>query len=360
MIGAAYGPLLELLARRFALALPTAGLAIDVHFAGALVGTLAAMVALKRASGRLMIMSGSAILGAGCAAVAAAPAWISFLAGVFVVGMGWGALVICLNQVVAFSEGTRRTALLNALNGAFSAGAVASPILISNFAAAHLALLYGGAAAVALAVIPFANGVSGRLPMGRGEPDARAGTLVAAFVLAFALYVAVEAGTGGWMTSHLESSGIRSRDAATFTSGFFLALAAGRLLFTLVPASVPEPVVVLTGCAGAVLTLGAAAFSGFAPWAYIATGLVIAPIFPTAVAWLARTARGDASATSWVFPAVAVGGIAGPGTVGVVIAHFGLSWTPLVLSGAALATLGAFLIARRQIAAATPVEVLGP
>jgi len=194
----------------------------------------------------------------------------------------------------------------------------------------------------------------------RAAPGGRTGFLVVAFVCAFALYVAVEAGTAGWMTSHLESTGVHSRAAATFTSGFFLALAIGRALIIFMPGSVPETVIVLAGCGVAVLTLGAAASGGVAPWAYIVTGLVIAPIFPTAVVWLARSAQGDARATSWIYPAVAVGGIVGPGTVGVVIAHAGLPWTPVVLSITALATLGAFLVARRQIAAATPVEVLGP
>ena len=360
MIGAAYGPLLEHLARRFALSLPVAGSSITVHFAGALVGTLVAMRTLTKVSGRASVTSWSAVLGVGCAAVAAAPTWVSFLAGVFVVGLGWGGLVIGLNQLVAYSEGGRRSALLNALNGAYSAGAVASPILVTTLAARHLPLLYGGAAAIALGLIPFATGIAGRLPVGRAARGARRGVLIASFGCAFALYVGVEAGTGGWMTSHLEAIGLRSREAATFTSGFFLALAIGRVLITLVPRSVPELVIVLTGCGGAVLTLFAAAWAGIAPWAYIATGLVIAPIFPTGIVWLARSTRGDASATSWLFPAVALGGIAGPGSVGLVAARYGVTWTPIVLSAAALAALGAFLLARRQIAAATPVEVLGP
>jgi fucose permease len=306
---------------------------------------------MEKISGRIWVSTGSAFLGLGSAAVALAPTWPSFLAGVFVIGVGWGVLVIGLNQLVAHSAGPRRSALLNALNGAYSAGAVASPILVANYGQGHLSLLYAGAAVVAVALIPAAAGISGRLPVVVG-PAQRSGLLIGIFVCAFVLYVSVEAGTGGWMTSHLESVGVQSAGAAKLTSGFWLALAAGRLLITLVPASVPEPAIVLAGSAVATITL-LGAWSGIAtPWAYILTGLALAPIFPTGIAWLARLRPDDARATSWLFPAATVGGIAGPGAIGLVVARSGVSWAPLVLAVAAAGCLSAFWLARQSARAA--------
>jgi FHS family glucose/mannose:H+ symporter-like MFS transporter len=355
MVGAAYGPLLEHLARRFAITLPVAGASLSVHFAGALIGTLVSMRTMTRLSGRISVMLAGAFLGAGCAAVAVAPAWPPFLAGVFVVGLGWGSLVIGLNQLVAHSEGRRRSALLNAVNGAYSAGAVASPILVTAYAAAHLSALYIGAAVAALALIPTATGIAGRLPVAASTRAPRKRAIIVIFVCAFVLYVAVEAGTGGWMTSHLESIGLQTRGAAALTSGFWLALAAGRMLFALIPPNVPEPAIVLTGAGVAAVTLLAASFGSLAPWAYVATGLAIAPIFPTGIVWLAKANPGDTSATSWLFPAATLGGVVGPGSIGLVIAQFGVAWTPVVLSVVAAASFGAFLLARRQIRTASPV-----
>ena len=355
MVGAAYGPLLEHLTRHFAITLPVAGASLSVHFTGGLIGTLVSMRSMTKLSGRASVMGATAVLGAGCAAVALAPTWPAFLGGVFVVGLGWGSLVIGLNQLVAHSEGARRSALLNAVNAAYSAGAVASPILVTAYAPHHLSTLYLCAAVVALALIPTAVGIDGHLPVAISTRAPRKRALIAIFVGAFVLYVGVEAGTGGWMTSHLESIGLQTRNAAALTSGFFLALAAGRVLFALVPPSVSEPVIVLTGAGVASVTLLAASIGGLAPWAYVATGLAIAPIFPTAIVWLAKANPGDTSATSWLFPAAALGGIAGPGSIGLVIAAFGVRWTPIVLSVVAAASLGAFLLARRQILTASPV-----
>jgi FHS family glucose/mannose:H+ symporter-like MFS transporter len=349
-LGAAYGPLLEHLTRRFAISLPVAGASLSVHFAGALLGVLVSMRAMEKVSGRLTVSTGSGCLGLGCAVVALAPTWPAFLAGVFVIGIGWGVLVIGLNQLVAHSEGPRRSALLNALNGAYSAGAVASPLLIASLAREHMALLYAGAAVIAVALIPAAAGISGRLPIAAGTAVRRPALLIAIFVCGFALYVGTESGTGGWMTSHLESIGVRSATAATLTSGFWLALAAGRLLFTLVPARVPEPAIVLAGSAAAsVFLLGA--WIGIAPpLAYVLTGFALAPIFPTGIVWLAKLRPGDARATSFLFPAAMAGGIAGPGAIGLVVAQVGVGLAPLALAAVAAGCLSAFFIASRNSA----------
>ena len=168
------------------------------------------------------------------------------------------------------------------------------------------------------------------------------------FVAAFVLYVGVENGTGGWMTSHLESVGLRSRDAAAYTSGFWLALVTGRLLITLVPSRVPEAAIVLTGSGVAAVSLFAASIGAVAPWAYVVTGLAIAPVFPTGIVWLAKLRPGDSRATSWLYPAASVGGIAGPGAIGLMIAGFGVGWAPLVLAVVATGMLLAFWLAKRS------------
>jgi fucose permease len=305
---------------------------------------------MERVAARTSIIVATGLAGLGCVAVAFAPAWPAFLAAVFVVGVGFGALVLGLNQVVAYSEGRRRAALLSALNGVYSAGAVASPILVAAFASAHFALLYLGAAALALVLIPGSLGIVGRLPVSAGSPG-RPGLLVLIFVGAFVLYVGIENGTGGWMTSHLESVGLGSTAAATATSGFWLALVIGRLLMTLVPATVPEPAIVLAGATAAMVSLLAASIGAVAPWAYVVTGLALAPIFPTGIVWLAKLRPGDARATSWLYPAVAVGGIAGPGAIGLVIAGFGVRWAPLVLALVAAGMVLTFGAANRRAGA---------
>jgi FHS family glucose/mannose:H+ symporter-like MFS transporter len=344
-LASAYGPLLELLARRFDVSLAVAGGVLSVHFLGALVGVIVSMRLLQQVSSRTFVLGAVACLGLGCAGVALAPSWPAFLGGVLVIGVGFGALDIGCNQLVAHSGGSRRTAVLNALNGAFAVGAVAGPLLVTTAGRVHLSVLYGGAALVALALVPLVAGVSGRLPFTSQPSAERSLVLLVIFMVGFALYVGVETGIGGWMPSHLESIGLQSFAAAAFTSGFWLALALGRLLIALVPAHVPERVIVLSGLSAVAIVLLIALIPGAAPVAYIAAGLAIAPIFPTGIVWLAKLRPGDARATAWLFPASMVGGAVIPGGIGAVIARFGIGWAPLVLSVVAVACLASFSLA---------------
>jgi FHS family glucose/mannose:H+ symporter-like MFS transporter len=354
VLAASYGPLLEHLVLRFGISLPQAGSVFSAHFAGALIGVFVSMWGMERVSGRMAIWAALGCLVAGCAVVALAPSWPTFLAGVFVIGLGFGGLDLGLNQLVAHSEGPRRSALLNALNSAYGFGSVAGPILISRLSQDHLTALYGSAAALAVGLIPAAAGIQGRLPVAPRNSnhggDARAGArrggiLVAIFLVAFVFYVGVETGVGGWMPSHLESVGLRSLEAASVTSGFWLALAIGRLLAALIPDRVPPSAVVISGSAIGSVALLVALSGQAAPIAYIVTGFAIAPIFPTAIVWLAKLRPGDSRATSWMFPATMVGGGIIPPAIGIAIAWFGIAWAPAILSAVAVMTLGAFLLA---------------
>jgi FHS family glucose/mannose:H+ symporter-like MFS transporter len=348
VLASAYGPLLGLLTQRFGVSLSVAGTVLSAHFAGALLGVVISMRALEWVPGRSFVTAALLCLAAGCAGVALARSWPAFLVAVFVIGLGFGALDIGLNQLVAHSEGARRTAVLNVLNGAYGIGAIAGPILVAVFGAQHLPLLYGGAAALAVGVLPLAATISGRLPVVPRKPYSGPGRVVAIFGLGFVAYVATEAGTGGWMTSHLESVGLQTATAAALTSGFWLALALGRLVVVLVPPRVPEPVIVLAACAGGALALSAAAASSsIAPYAYLVAGFAIAPIFPTGIVWLAKLRPGDSRATSWLFPASMIGGVVGPAAMAAVVARYGVGPTPLMLTVAAFAALGAFALAAR-------------
>jgi FHS family glucose/mannose:H+ symporter-like MFS transporter len=344
-LAGAYGPLLEHLSRRFEISLPVAGGVFSAHFAGALITVFVFMWGMERVSGRLSIWVALGCLGVGCAGVAMAPSWPTFLASVFVIGLGFGGLDLGLNQLIAHSEGPRRSAVLNGLNGAYGFGAVAGPILISRLGKEHLSLLYFGAALLAVALVPAVAGIKGRLPVAPRTSNYRPGALVGIFIVGFAFYVGLETGVGGWMTSHLESVGRESVEAASLTSGFWLAMAVGRLLAVLIPDSVPPSVVVISATAIASIALLVALSGRAAPISYIVTGLAIAPIFPTGLVWLAKLRPGDSRATSWMFPATMVGGGIIPAGIGIVIAWVGLGWAPAVLSAVGICTLAAFVLA---------------
>lgn len=347
LVVSAYGPILEHLSRRYSVSLPEAGATISIHFAGTLAGVLLAMRSMARLPSRATIVTATLVASAGCVAIALSAGWPVFVGAVFTVGLGFGALVIGLNQIVAYSEGGRRAALLTGLNGAYSAGAVLGPILVASFAAAHFTVMYLAAAAVVLATIPGALRIAGGLPVAAPGAPRAPSPVVFIFVCAFALYVALENGAGGWMPSHLESTGLTSVRAAAVTSGFWLALMTSRILISVLPLKAKEGTIVLIASIAASGALIVACAGSLAPAGYVLAGLAFAPIFPTGVVWLASLRPGDARATSWLYPASSIGGVAGPGAIGLVVVAFGVRWVPVVLALVAVAMTFAFWSASR-------------
>ena len=349
MLAAAYGPLLAFLMRRFQVGLPVAGLVFGAHFGGGLLGVLVFMRGLERIRGRVALAGSLALLGLGCAGVALASSWRLLLLAVFSIGVGFGALDIGINQLIAHSANPGRVVLLNVLNGAYAVGAVVAPLLIAA-AGEHYPELYAGGAVVAAVVILGWRGVSGGLatPASSGRAAGSDAGLILTFVIANVLYVGVEVGVAGWMPTHLQGIGYALPAAARLTSGFWLALAVGRFLVAPLTLRLGEPFIVVGGTGIAVLALVAALVPAAAPAAYILAGLAIAPVFPTGLAWLARLNPGNPRATAWIFPAAMLGGALIPTGIGVLIARLGTAWVPAVLAAVATGCLAAFAAASRH------------
>ncbi|MFI5358257.1 MAG: MFS transporter [Opitutales bacterium] len=342
-----YGPLLGQLVHRFGVTLPVAGEVLTAHFSGGLAGVLISMQALARLSNRQFLGAALGCLSLGCALAALAPAWPVLLAGVFVIGMGFGSISMGLNQIVAHSEGGRRSAVINAVNASVGVGAVVGPILVAALGQGRYVWLYAAIAIVAVGLIPQGLKIPGRLPRVQGGSARRPKALMAFFLVGFAMYVGTEAGVGGWMTSHLESLGLSFASAAALTSGFWLAFAFGRTIAALLPARVGESTIIFTASAVAALALLGAFVGPIAPIAYLVVGLALAPIFPTGVVWLSRLVPRDSAVTSWLFPAGMLGGALVPAGVGLVVGHAGLGAAPGVLAGVAAVTFAAFFLAAR-------------
>jgi fucose permease len=111
------------------------------------------------------------------------------------------------------------------------------------------------------------------------------------------LYVGAETGVGGWMPSHLEQLGYSAAAAATLTSGFWCALAVGRLLVAPVATRAPARAIVMAAIAAASLMLLLAMVTPLAPVGYLLAGLAFAPVFPTGLIWLAGLHPGNPRST---------------------------------------------------------------
>lgn len=329
---AMYGPAFPSLARRFDLGLDVVGQTVALHFAGSFVTIALAGPLLARLGYRLPLTLGAAVMAAGAAAVAWAPAWPWVLAGATLAGLGFGLLDVALNLLVARSFAPNAAPALNLLNAMFGVGAVAGPAAV---AAA------GGTLAVPMAVLAVVivalGALTVRLPEPGGSPPQSHGGVpwlaAGGFVAMYFLYVAGEVGVGSWETVHLAPA-LGERAAALHASLYWAALTAGRLLASPISARLRPATLVLGATGLAFAALLVAHRTAWAPFAYPLVGLAFAPIFPTGLAWLQRVfPRRSETVASAVLAAATLGPVATSGAIGAMVETFGPGRVPTVLAG---------------------------
>jgi fucose permease len=347
-VQALYGPALPVLERAFDITPASAATVVSAHFVGGVTSLPLWGAAQRRMPTRHVLAVATAALSAGCAGVAAASVWGLVLASALVAGIGFGGVDLALNVLFATSFGSRSALMLNLLNASFGVGAIAGPLAAAFSPRDAAPLLFAATGAVGLALLPLVLGIPeggarrGE-PRGRsapGSPTGRGSGLVGGFVVLYVLYVGVETGVGAWEPTHLASLGVPAARAALSTSLFWAGLTAGRLLAAPISVRVTPETIMVTSLTLAVGTLAAAHLPGFAPAAYALTGLALAPVFPTGLAWLTGalpTARG---ATTTVVGAAMLGGVAFPTAIGWAVG----AASPAVIPGALAAIAAAALV----------------
>jgi MFS transporter, FHS family, glucose/mannose:H+ symporter len=356
-IDAAYGPLLRPISHRFAMSLASAGTVISINFTGALIGVLGALAAFRRAPTRPIAAFAQAAVAAGCLTIAFSRNWPLLILGVFITGIGFGATDFSLNQLMARTRARGRAARLTILNAAFGVGAVLGPICTGVLGGRALELGFAIVSVMACATAVSLIGISTTPPAadprperpGRGQARARRHPGVALAALGYLLYVGCEAGTAGWIPAHLESFRYSPQFATGVTSGFWGAMAVGRILAVPASRTVAARRMVLAACPLLAIALALTAVPAIAPVCYVAAGLAAAPIFPIGLDWLAAAFPRDGPATSWALVGSFAGGIVGPAAVAAVVSAIGLPAVPAVLSSLAAAATLAFAGLRSKV-----------
>lgn len=335
---ALYGPSFPLFRARFGIGLEEVSAVVSAHFLGSFVTIALSGMLLRRFGYRPVLLAGAALLAVGLTGVAVAPAWWVVMASAVVAGFGFGLVDVGFNLLAARAFAPRSAPALNFLNAAFGVGAVIGPLVVAA-AAPRFGTAFLVFAGVALMVLVGTL----RLPTPAPVPDEGRGlplvwSQVAGFVVLYFLYVATEVGVTSWETEHLTPA-FGAITAARYTSLYWGAITVGRLLATPVSARIRPRYMVLAAASAAVVCLALAHVTPLAPWAYVATGLALAPIFPTGLAWLTEVfPRRAEQITSVAVAAANLGPVTTAPLIGLAVTVRGPSVVPT-----ALTTLAALL-----------------
>jgi fucose permease len=343
---ALYGPAMPGMKDRFDLSSGEVGLALSVHFIGALLGVLFTP-RLRRAGNRAFLVAALAVIAAGCAGFAAAPLWPAALVAAFVAGVGFGWIDVGVNELFIEFYGSDGTGKLNLLHGNFGVGAVLGPLLVGALPARMYPWAFAVCAVLSLAVLSTVRGVGGGPPR-RVPADVRwaaVGRLTGLFMLFFVLHVGAESGVGGWETSHLVSLGWAAGPAAMTTSTFWLAMTAVRFAISPIARFFTAGQIVFASLCVMLAGLLLAHWGPAAPVGYFVTGLGIGPLFPTGLVWLTQKLPGIPGVTSYVIAVSMIGGVL-PSLIGGSVERWGPGVIPTALAALGGGCLAVALVIR--------------
>lgn len=354
----------------FGLSQPALGATLAAATAGYFTSSLAAGRAIARLGTGTLLAASTALVAIALAGQAAAPAWGAFVALALAFGLGSGAIDAGLNAHAAAHFPVRH---VNWLHACYSLGATAGPVVMTAVLAAPAPWRagYGGLAAAlgALAAAFLAararldvEPAAARSPSARaaraGEAGARAALrapVVRLQVAVFLVYTGVEAAAGQWCFTVLtESRGLPLEEAGAWTSAYWGAILAGRVLAGAIAPRVDPDALVRTAVLAAA---GGAALFALAPGlagrlGLVLLGLALAPVYPTLVARTpARTGALSAHAVGFQVGAAQLGAGVLPALAGLAAGGAGLEVVPAVVLAAAvlLAVLHEALLSRARV-----------
>ena len=347
-IASLYGPLLIRFSHKFQISLPAAGVVISVHFVGALFGVPIGWLGVKRVAGKVAIVASLLALALGVAGVATADSWTLLLVSVFFVGFGFGALDFTVNTLLARTAIKRRPHRLSLANAGYAIGAVVGPFLVIILHPHNYPILFGAMAVIAVLLTFNNRGIIAppvrvehhehREVMGRTQRRA----ILLTFIVAYILYVACESSASGWIASHLNRVGYTASIGSVITAGFWLGLAAGRVIGGPLHKRFSHKLLVLAGLSLAIVISASALSDGLAPYAYPILGVVLASVYPMGLIWYTLLCPDDGNGLALIILCMMSGGIFGPAAQSVMVAHFGIHAVPIVIASFAMLALAAF------------------
>jgi len=358
------GPMLPIFIRRWSLDDGQAGLFSSIQFLAALGGTLASGAIAGWRGYRPALVLGYALMGGGLAGLNADTHTVALIATA-AFGLGYGLITPGTNLFVAELGGAKSASLLNHLNFAWGAGAMAcSPLIALALKRNGLGVLltgtaiFGGILVVGLSFASFGEQKHEEDVSAAGASSSAIGLGVTmAMAAMFFAYVAMENGIGIWSAEYAKRLANGITGMTTLAPMFFYAgLTSGRAAAPRILTFLPERKIVLGALSMAASGIALLILSRSLEVATIAVflaGLGCASLYPIFIAWLSRWYGARAKKIGGVlFGLAALGGSAGPGLIGATSKYSGsLRVGLLVPLVCAMSLICLVLLLRRQTTA---------
>ena len=357
---AVIGPVLPQLSQQSGASLVEVGAVFSMLFLGALIAQVAAGPISDRFGQRSVLFWGSLMLGAGMLVFTFSPNLWMLLLFAFLGGLGHGAVDLSANVMIARVFERRSVAALNLLNFFYGLGAFAGPALVGLAIGAWKNGLYVPAVNGILFIVlaPFIlklnipeSAVSNNSSSLNNGAIIYRQPLLWMLGLLLLVYVGVENGLGGWISTYMtETTRLSIDTAALVSSAFWMALTLGRLINAYLGMRL-SPEKILFICLGTSFAGGLIfAFSTGNQWlsitAILLAGLGFGAIYPTVIAIVNTTFRQHAGKAASLAAAMgSIGGMILPWAQGFILDRYGASASAWFVAAGITIMLGLFFAA---------------
>ncbi len=343
-----FGPLLVTFSHHFSISLPRAGAVLSVYFVGALIGVVPGWWGLKRTTGRRVLTTSLITVAAGTLCSGLAHSWLVFLASIFLLGLGFGALDMSLNVLLSRTAVEGRAHRLSFVNAGYGLGAVICPLLLVVAHPGNFPTVFVVISGIALLLTTFNGGV--HAPPLKAEvfqsqisaQKAQRWPILLSFVAAYIVYVALETSASGWISSQLQRGGYSTSVGSFVTAAFWMGMTIGRGLGGPLHRILNDHKLILGGLFLAILADLAGTSNQVALVSYPLLGLILASVFPMGLVWYTRLLPHDSDGISLILFAMMAGGVIGPGGVSLLVSHVGIHVIPYAFASFAAIDLALF------------------
>jgi len=340
---AVIGPTLAGLARQTGSDIGEIGILFSALSVGGFLGSLLSGRWFDRLPGHRVLAIAVALLALLVACVPSTSTLSTLALTMLLVGAATATLDVGVNTLLLWSHRDRVGGVMNALHFCFGLGALIAPAIVAwsirtadDFAVAYW-LLAAAIAPIALCFMwlqapptPISATTHFALRINR--------RLVMSIATLFALYVAAEAGYGGWIATYATMVGLADpANAALLTSAFWGMLTIGRLIAIPLANRYRADAVIAVDLAAAVACVGAmllAPESTTTLWvATCLLGISLASIFPMLLMFAGERMTVTGRSTSWYMAGGSAGGLVVPWLIGRMFEPFGpqvLLWAVIV------------------------------
>jgi FHS family Na+ dependent glucose MFS transporter 1 len=264
IITAALGPVLPELAENAQTSLANIGAVFTAMFLGALISQLATGPLSDKIGQRQVLAAGTFLAAIGVVGYTLSHSLAVILAFSFLSGLGHGAVDLGGNVLISRVFNQKNVSALNLLNFFFGVGAFIGPALVSlslSTTGKGMLILWIAAGLFILltpVVLALKNLPEGAATDSQPVPAASVYRSSMVWVLGSLLlvYVGIETGLGGWITTYMNrTTSLSINSSALVSSGFWMALTFGRLSSALIGSRI-KPEKILFGCFSLALTGG--------------------------------------------------------------------------------------------------------